>query len=40
MTKSRQTQPIEIGTSNRNEVDFEWIPREVLNHSIDFILLI
>lgn len=32
MTKSRQAQPVEIGTSNKNEVDFEWIPREVLNH--------
>ncbi|KAL3997943.1 Translocon-associated protein (TRAP) alpha subunit family protein [Acanthocheilonema viteae] len=33
MAKSRQTQPIETGTSNKNEVDFEWIPREVLNHN-------
>ncbi|VDK79503.1 unnamed protein product [Litomosoides sigmodontis] len=33
MAKSRQTQPIEVGTINKNEVDFEWIPREVLNHN-------
>uniref|UniRef100_A0A0N5ASZ9 Translocon-associated protein subunit alpha n=1 Tax=Syphacia muris TaxID=451379 RepID=A0A0N5ASZ9_9BILA len=33
MAKSRQSQPVEVGTSNKNEVDFEWIPREVLNLS-------
>uniref|UniRef100_A0A915Q261 Translocon-associated protein subunit alpha n=1 Tax=Setaria digitata TaxID=48799 RepID=A0A915Q261_9BILA len=33
MAKSRQVQPIEVGTNNKNEVDFEWIPREVLNHN-------
>ncbi|VDM39807.1 unnamed protein product [Toxocara canis] len=34
MTKNRQqSQAIETGTTNKNEVDFEWIPREVLNHS-------
>ncbi|VDK47660.1 unnamed protein product [Gongylonema pulchrum] len=33
MAKSRQAQPIEMGTGNKNEVDFEWIPREILNHS-------
>lgn len=33
MAKSRQqAQAVETGTSNKNEVDFEWIPREVLNH--------
>ncbi|VDN02132.1 unnamed protein product [Thelazia callipaeda] len=36
MAKSRQTQQIEVGTSNKDEVDFEWIPREVLNHSKNF----
>jgi len=30
MTKSRAPAPVETGTSNKNEVDFEWIPREVL----------
>ncbi|VDK44516.1 unnamed protein product [Anisakis simplex] len=34
MAKNRQqSQVIETGTSNKNEVDFEWIPREVLNHN-------
>uniref|UniRef100_A0AAF5Q091 Translocon-associated protein subunit alpha n=2 Tax=Wuchereria bancrofti TaxID=6293 RepID=A0AAF5Q091_WUCBA len=33
MAKSRQTQLTEIGTGKKNEVDFEWIPREVLNHN-------
>ncbi|MFH4975424.1 hypothetical protein AB6A40_002133 [Gnathostoma spinigerum] len=33
MTKNRQTPVVETGTNNRNEVDFEWIPRGVLEHN-------
>ncbi|VDM06886.1 unnamed protein product [Wuchereria bancrofti] len=40
MAKSRQTQLTEIGTGKKNEVDFEWIPREVLNHSMSFVLML
>ncbi|VDD96750.1 unnamed protein product [Enterobius vermicularis] len=31
MTKSRQNPPIEMGTKNE-DVDYEWIPRTVMNH--------
>lgn len=33
MTKKHYPTPVELGTSNKNEVDFEWIPKEVLNHA-------
>jgi len=33
MTKPHYVPPVEVGTANKNEVDFEWIPRELLNQN-------
>ena len=37
MTKKSYQTPVEMGTGNKHEVDYEWIPREVLNHASKFL---